>query len=63
MYGLSWAIRSKPEWQRKISDSSIVEKWRKEALDQQQTLPVEQKLTPNMVSTMQVQFYILMDPR
>jgi hypothetical protein len=54
MYGLSWAIRSKPEWQRKISDSSIVEKWRKEALDQQQTLPVEQKLTPNMVSTMQV---------
>ncbi|KAJ7854857.1 hypothetical protein B0H13DRAFT_2673278 [Mycena leptocephala] len=50
MYGLSWAIRSKPEWQRKISDSSIVEKWRKEALDQQQTLPVEQKLTPNMIN-------------
>ncbi|KAJ7907397.1 hypothetical protein B0H13DRAFT_2502390 [Mycena leptocephala] len=50
MYGLSWTIRSKPEWQHKISDSSIVEKWRKEALDQQQTLPVEQKLTPNMIN-------------
>ncbi|KAJ7822522.1 hypothetical protein B0H14DRAFT_3731695 [Mycena olivaceomarginata] len=36
MYGLSWAIRSKPEWQRKITDPSIVEKWRTEALDQQE---------------------------
>ncbi|KAJ7910268.1 hypothetical protein B0H13DRAFT_2012690 [Mycena leptocephala] len=50
MYGLSWAIRSKPEWQRKILDQSIMEKWRKEALDQQEGLQVEQKLTKNMVN-------------
>jgi hypothetical protein len=49
MYALSWAIRSKPEWQRKIDDASIIEKWRKEALDQQADLPVEERLTPNMV--------------
>jgi hypothetical protein len=50
MYALSWAIRSKPEWQRKIADPAIIEKWRKEALDQQDDLPVERKLTSNMVS-------------
>ncbi|KAJ7367659.1 hypothetical protein DFH08DRAFT_829051 [Mycena albidolilacea] len=50
MYALSWAIRSKPEWQRKIDDASIIEKWRKEALDQQADLPVEERLTPNMVN-------------
>ncbi|KAJ7159169.1 hypothetical protein C8R43DRAFT_994974 [Mycena crocata] len=50
MYGLSWAIRSKPDWQRKISDPVIMQKWRKEALDQQEDLPLEQKLTPNMVN-------------
>ncbi|KAF8146493.1 hypothetical protein K438DRAFT_1734716 [Mycena galopus ATCC 62051] len=50
MYGLSWAIRSKPEWQRKISDPAIVEKWRKEALDQQESLKVEKRLTPNMIN-------------
>ncbi|KAJ7477300.1 hypothetical protein B0H11DRAFT_2030637 [Mycena galericulata] len=50
MYGLSWAIRTKPEWQRKISDSFIMDKWRKEALEQQENLPVEEKLTPNMVN-------------
>ncbi|KAF7330975.1 hypothetical protein MVEN_02437600 [Mycena venus] len=50
MYGLSWAIRSKPNWQCKISDPSIVEKWRKEALDQQEGLRVERKLTPNMIN-------------
>ncbi|KAJ7717667.1 hypothetical protein B0H16DRAFT_1610617 [Mycena metata] len=49
MYTLSWAIRSKPEWQRKMTDMSIMGKWRKEALDQQEVLPLEQKLTPNMV--------------
>ncbi|KAJ7862636.1 hypothetical protein B0H14DRAFT_2740011 [Mycena olivaceomarginata] len=35
MYALSWAIRSKPEWQ---------------PLDQQADLPVEERLTPNMVN-------------
>jgi hypothetical protein len=51
MYGLSWAIRNKPEWQRKISDPSVVEKWRKEAMDQQEGVRVEKRLTPNMVRT------------
>ncbi|KAJ6583180.1 hypothetical protein B0H10DRAFT_2097775 [Mycena sp. CBHHK59/15] len=50
MYGLSWAIRSKSEWQRKITDSAILEKWRKEALDQQAALPLEEKMTPNMIN-------------
>ncbi|KAJ7213212.1 hypothetical protein B0H12DRAFT_1194877 [Mycena haematopus] len=50
MYGLSWAIRSKSEWQRKISDPAIMEKWREEALHQQDGLKVEQKLSPNMIN-------------
>ncbi|KAJ7122793.1 hypothetical protein C8R44DRAFT_621154 [Mycena epipterygia] len=50
MYSLSWAIRSKPEWQRKITDPGIMNKWRKEALDQQDGLPLQQKLTPNMIN-------------
>ncbi|KAJ7190216.1 hypothetical protein GGX14DRAFT_483562 [Mycena pura] len=50
MYGLSWAIRSKPEWQRKILDPAILEKWRKEALDQQEGLLAHKKLTKNMVN-------------
>ncbi|KAJ6544145.1 hypothetical protein B0H19DRAFT_1169749 [Mycena capillaripes] len=50
MYALSWAIRSKPEWQSKISDPSLMEKYRKEARDQQEGLQVEQKLTENMVN-------------
>ncbi|KAJ7481434.1 hypothetical protein FB451DRAFT_1236055 [Mycena latifolia] len=45
-YGLSWAIRSKPE----ISDPFIMEKWRQEALDQQEGLRLERKLTENMVN-------------
>ncbi|KAJ6553919.1 hypothetical protein DFH09DRAFT_1166249 [Mycena vulgaris] len=50
MYGLSWAIRSKPDWQRKMADPVIMEKWRKEALDQQEDLHVNQKMTVNMVN-------------
>ncbi|KAJ7121240.1 hypothetical protein C8R43DRAFT_1033512 [Mycena crocata] len=50
MYALSWAIRSKPEWQRKMNDPMIFEKWRKEALDQQESLPLEEKMTSNMVN-------------
>ncbi|KAK7053815.1 hypothetical protein R3P38DRAFT_2852317 [Favolaschia claudopus] len=49
MYALSWAIRCKLEWQRKASDPSIMEKWRVEALNQQEALPIVQKLTPNMI--------------
>ncbi|KAJ7621760.1 hypothetical protein DFH06DRAFT_1009771 [Mycena polygramma] len=50
MYALSWAIRSKPEWQRKITDPTIMEKWRKEALDQQAGLRIEEQMTANMVN-------------
>ncbi|KAJ7216278.1 hypothetical protein B0H12DRAFT_1154159 [Mycena haematopus] len=35
MYQLSWALRSKPEWQRKATDPEIRTKWRQEALQQQ----------------------------
>jgi hypothetical protein len=49
MYGLSWAIRSKPEWQHKITNTEILDKWRKEALEQQQAVPLYERLTPNMV--------------
>lgn len=67
MYGLSWTIRSKPEWQRKMSDPAIMEKWRKEALDQQDGLPVEQKLTKNMVRKIYTdatrQVFILIPPQ
>ncbi|KAJ7499600.1 hypothetical protein FB451DRAFT_1118690 [Mycena latifolia] len=50
MYGLSWAIRSKPEWQRKMCDPVIMEKWRKEALEQQEGLHLNGQMTPNMVN-------------
>ncbi|KAJ7902866.1 hypothetical protein B0H14DRAFT_2667905 [Mycena olivaceomarginata] len=35
MYQLSWALRCKPEWQRKAADLEIRGKWRQEALEQQ----------------------------
>ncbi|KAF7331543.1 hypothetical protein MKEN_00033400 [Mycena kentingensis (nom. inval.)] len=38
MYALSWAIRSKPQWRSKIEDTAILEKWRAEAVEQQQGL-------------------------
>ncbi|KAJ7283224.1 hypothetical protein C8J57DRAFT_1291802 [Mycena rebaudengoi] len=50
MYGLSWAIRSKPEWQHKITNTEILDKWRKEALEQQQAVPLHERLTPNMIN-------------
>ncbi|KAF7361404.1 hypothetical protein MSAN_01173500 [Mycena sanguinolenta] len=35
MCELSWALRSKPDWQRKAADPEIRNKWRQEALEQQ----------------------------
>ncbi|KAF7361406.1 hypothetical protein MSAN_01173700 [Mycena sanguinolenta] len=35
MCELSWALRSKPDWQRKATDPEIRSKWRQEALQQQ----------------------------
>jgi hypothetical protein len=34
MYELSWALRSKPDWQRKAADPEILRKWRQEVLEQ-----------------------------
>ncbi|KAJ7031089.1 hypothetical protein C8F04DRAFT_960770, partial [Mycena alexandri] len=48
MYALSWVIRRKPQWQQKVSNPILLEKWRKEALDQQRALRIEEKLTSNM---------------
>ncbi|KAJ7482202.1 hypothetical protein B0H11DRAFT_2173252 [Mycena galericulata] len=50
MYALSWAIRAKPGWRHKMENVEILEKWRKEALEQQEPLPLEKKMTSNMVN-------------
>jgi hypothetical protein len=52
MYELSWTIRSKIDWQRKASDPEILSKWRREALEQQESgdLDLDEKLTEKMVS-------------
>ncbi|KAJ6474162.1 hypothetical protein C8R45DRAFT_935569 [Mycena sanguinolenta] len=47
MYTLSWAIRIKPNWQRKASDPEILSKWRQEALDQQSPLQYDKRMTEN----------------
>ena len=49
MSRLSWAIRSKIDWQTKMQNTEILERWRQEALEQQQGLSTEEKLTSNMV--------------
>ncbi|KAF7328869.1 hypothetical protein MVEN_02516600 [Mycena venus] len=48
MYELSWAIRSKSEWQRKAADPEIRDKWRKEALEQAAAAK-ETRLTERMI--------------
>ncbi|ETW81407.1 hypothetical protein HETIRDRAFT_51381, partial [Heterobasidion irregulare TC 32-1] len=50
MSRLSWAIRSKIDWQTKMQNTEILERWRQEALEQQQGLPTEEKLTSNMIN-------------
>ncbi|KAJ6482011.1 hypothetical protein C8R45DRAFT_1003730 [Mycena sanguinolenta] len=49
MYTLSWAIRIKPDWQRKASDPQILSKWRQEAIDQQSPLQYNKRMTEKMV--------------
>ncbi|KAJ7139968.1 hypothetical protein C8R43DRAFT_1018437 [Mycena crocata] len=50
MYELSWAIRSKPEWQSKASNPEIISKWRQEALEQQEPiLEKDEKMTEKMI--------------
>ncbi|KAJ7771992.1 hypothetical protein DFH07DRAFT_913748 [Mycena maculata] len=50
MYNLSWAIRSKEDWQIKLKDPDIRERWREHAMDSQENLPVERRLTYNMIN-------------
>ncbi|KAJ6558315.1 hypothetical protein B0H19DRAFT_1292351 [Mycena capillaripes] len=52
MYELSWALRSKPDRQRKASDPEILSKRRREALEQQESgdLDLDEKLTEKMVN-------------
>jgi len=51
MCALSHHIREKPNWWEKVKDQVIVEKWREEALQQEEAgeLPPSRKLTPTMV--------------
>jgi hypothetical protein len=49
MYELSWALRSKPEWQRKAADPEIRGKWRQETLKQQagSRVPLSERMASN----------------
>ncbi|KAJ7860519.1 hypothetical protein B0H13DRAFT_2073789, partial [Mycena leptocephala] len=49
MYELSWVLRSKPDWQRKASDPQILAKWRREALDQQESIGFDKRMTEKMI--------------
>lgn len=49
MYKLSWAIRIKDDWQTKLKDPEIRQRWREHVLDSQEHFPVEEQLTSNMV--------------
>lgn len=49
MCALSNAIREKPNWWEKIKDSAPVEKWKQEALDQQEGEYRIRRLTKKMV--------------
>ncbi|KAJ7929027.1 hypothetical protein B0H13DRAFT_1859919 [Mycena leptocephala] len=49
MYELSWALRSKPDWQRKASNPNIFAKWQREALEQEEDLKLDQQMTEDGV--------------
>ena len=51
MCALSNAIREKPDWWEKIKDPALVEKWTREALDQQKNEYRIRQLTRRMVIT------------
>ncbi|KAJ7863870.1 hypothetical protein B0H13DRAFT_2070038 [Mycena leptocephala] len=48
MYELSWALRIKPDWQRKAKDPLIQRKWREEAIDEIDSYKQDQ-LTKKMI--------------
>jgi CHASE3 domain sensor protein len=51
MYELSWALRTKPDWQRKAKDPEIQRKWRAEAMDEDIDAYKHEKLSKKMVSS------------
>ena len=50
MMKLSWAIRSKRDWQIKMKDQNILDKWKKEAFSSQEGLTRDVVLTEKMVT-------------
>ena len=50
MCALSNAIREKPNWWEKIKDPALVEKWKQEALDQQEAEHRIRRLTKRAVN-------------
>ena len=54
MCAMSHAIREKPRWWEKIRDPEIVARWRKEALEQQESMPRHRRLSEVMVSDLTV---------
>ena len=50
MMKLSWAIRSKNDWQHKMKQDNIMSKWKEEAISSQQDITRDIKLTTNMVA-------------
>ena len=50
MCAMSHAIREKPRWWEKIKDPKVMARWRREALEQQESLPRHRRLTEVMVS-------------
>ena len=54
MCALSNAIREKPNWWEKIKDPALVEKWKQEALAQQEDEYRIRQLTKGMVTTSQL---------
>jgi hypothetical protein len=49
MCAMSHAIREKPRWWEKIEDPKIMARWKKEALEHQESFPRHRKLTEVMV--------------
>jgi hypothetical protein len=49
MYELSWALRIKPDWQRKAKDPLIPRKWRGEAMEDEIDSYKQDQLTKKMV--------------
>ena len=49
MCAMSQAIREKPRWWEKIKEPDIMARWRKEALEQQESFPHPRQLTEVMV--------------